>query len=183
MILSTRVVISCKAFIMRNFLILLTIVFCTSLSAQELKLDKYSENGISCDFPADWIKEAQKNGDVLFYPIYDFSAEKPFGVAISQVKEINSEESSMQAYLTLTLSSLKRFQHANITKNEIQEINGVKAYMYEYEIKNNEKHEVGRLIVLRKGDKAYQITIRGTFRSYMDYRMFAEFIVTSFTIE
>lgn len=167
---------------MRNFIILTAVFLSGLISAQELKLDKYSENGISCDFPADWIKESQKNGDVFFYPLYDFSAEKPFGVAISQIKEINSEESSMEAYLTLTLTSLKRFQNAQVTKNEIQEINGVKAYIYEYDIKEGETHDAGRLIVLRKGDQAYQITIRGTFKAYMDYRMFAEFIVSSFVI-
>lgn len=168
---------------MKNLLISFFISLTTSSFTQELELEKYNDNGINFEYPAEWIKESQKNGDVFFYPLYDFSSEKPFGVAISQIKEINSEESSTEAYLTLTLTSLKRFQKANVIKNEIKKINGLKAFIYEYEIKEGETHDLGKLLVFRKGPKAFQITLRGTFKSYMDYRMFAEYIINSFTIQ
>jgi hypothetical protein len=165
---------------MRNLLLLLFISISFISFSQENKLEHYNADGLNFDYPNEWIKEKQKNGDLFFYPLYDFIVEKPFGVAISKIKEIQTEEASTTAYLTLTLTSLKRFQDAEIVKNEVIEINGIKAFMYEYEIKKDETHDYGKMIILRKGSTAYQITMRGTFRSYMDYQMFAESIIQSF---
>ena len=165
---------------MRSLLLTLSISIPFISFAQENKLEQYNENGLSFNYPAEWIKEKQKNGDLFFYPLYDFSADKPFSVAISKIKEIQTEETSTTSYLTLTLTSLKRFQHAKVVKNEAKKINDIKAFIYEYEIKKDETHDYGKMIILRKGSTAYQITMRGTFRSYMDYQMFAESIIQSF---